>query len=470
MPPTQTPSAAITPQGVRDGDPQVLAALVARRGPAVRSFAAEVCEPSYVVRAAADAFARFRAAVAEPSAALDVHPDALLLRCARRAALDLAPRGPDLGCGPAAGLLAARAERTITAPDAALLHRHLETCDHCRELSDRLDAGDRAYREADETPLAAAELAPMVAALAAAAPVRAPSDADGHAEPAAVVAPPHPMTVADEPEPEPEPEAHEEELEPEEDEEEEEEAPEPLRPSRLAYYQLPPLPPRERAARTKKVAKGAVVATGTAASITRRAGAAARRRLQRRAPTASAEPVDLSPELAPEPPRADTTTWQRVEEIEFPDNAPVGGGEPPATVAADSAPQPLDDADMEAARAAARHYRRMRHSQQLEQGPAPTTGGSPPRLPRPLRERQHMPLRAHGRRDLALPAGLLVIAALVILAVAGVFGGGSSTPSTGTQAHAAPVSAPATQSVTATPLADAVRIAAGLPTTAATTP
>ena len=71
------------------------------------------------MRAAADAFARFRAAVVDPATGPDVHPDALLLRCARRAALDLAPRGPDLGCGPARELLAARAERTIASREAA---------------------------------------------------------------------------------------------------------------------------------------------------------------------------------------------------------------------------------------------------------------------------------------------------------------------------------------------------------------
>src|SRR3954451_13604093 len=153
MPPTGTPPAAITPQGIRDGDPAVLAALAARRGPAVMAFATEVCDEQFAVRATADAFARFRAAVASDEEAIKQHPDALLLRCARRAALDLAPRGPDLGCGPAADLLAQRGERTIKPADATLLHRHLESCEHCRDLAERLDAADRAYREADDGQL-----------------------------------------------------------------------------------------------------------------------------------------------------------------------------------------------------------------------------------------------------------------------------------------------------------------------------
>jgi hypothetical protein len=98
MPPagTQQPG-AVTPTGVRVGDPLVLAALCARRGAAVLAFASRVCEPAYLNRAAADAFARFRAEVVAADGALTVHPDALLLRAARRASLDLVAPGPDLG-------------------------------------------------------------------------------------------------------------------------------------------------------------------------------------------------------------------------------------------------------------------------------------------------------------------------------------------------------------------------------------
>jgi hypothetical protein len=108
-----------------------------------------------------------------------------------------------------------------------------------------------------------------------------------------------------------------------------------------------------------------------------------------------------------------------------------------------------------AARAAARHYRRLRHREQA----GIREHSRPPRIPRPHRDRPHLPLRAHGPRELALPAGLLVVAALVIMAVAGVFGGGTSTPATGTQASTAPVTAvaDAPQSATAMSLAAAVR-------------
>src|SRR4051794_41186782 len=144
MPPTGTPPAAITPQGIRDGDPAVLAALAARRGPAVMAFAAEICDEHYAVRATADAFARFRAAVASDEDAIKQHPDALLLKCARSAALDLSPPGPDLGCAPAVDLLAQRAEKSIKPRDATLLSRHLSSCEHCRDLAAGLESADRA--------------------------------------------------------------------------------------------------------------------------------------------------------------------------------------------------------------------------------------------------------------------------------------------------------------------------------------
>jgi hypothetical protein len=208
------------------------------------------------------------------------------------------------------------------------------------------------------------------------------------------------------------------------------------------------------------VAKGALAAGGAAASLTRRAGAAARQRMDRPSPP----PAPRPPVAAPEPelevaPGQDTTTWQRVEEIEFPDRGP----EPVTDPFPEPTPFPEPDQQESAARAAARHYRRLRHSEQRgpRRAPAPVaSASSPPRLPRPVRERQHLPLRAHGPRDLALPAGLVVIAALVIMAVAGVFGGGSSTPPAGTQANAAPVIAPVTQSVTSISTAEAVRLAA----------
>src|SRR5260221_13829297 len=89
----QTP--AVTPAGVRDGDPAALAGLCARRGPAGLAYCEELCSPELAARAAAEAFARFRAAVvaADDPAALD--PEGVLLGATRRATAALA--GPSSG-------------------------------------------------------------------------------------------------------------------------------------------------------------------------------------------------------------------------------------------------------------------------------------------------------------------------------------------------------------------------------------
>jgi hypothetical protein len=219
-----------------------------------------------------------------------------------------------------------------------------------------------------------------------------------------------------------------------------------------SYYELPPLPPRERGKRTKRAARGAAVAGGAAASLSRRAGAAARKRLERPA-VAPVEPV--APEPEPEP---DTRTWSPVESIEFPAQPEAEPETAPEPYAYEPTPLPEPEEQESAARAAARHYRRLRHSQQ-KRATLPTNGKAP-KLARPIRDRgPHLPLTAHGARDLALPAGLLVIAVLVIMAVSGVFGGATETPSTGTSAAAPPELSLVSQSATSISLTDAELIA-----------
>src|SRR5258705_8400092 len=102
MPPPP-PTAAVTAQGVRDGERGALAALVERRGGAVLAYCEAVAEPGRGLEAAGEAFARFRRevrAAAEPRA---LDPEALLLRSTRRAAAAQAPSAP-----PPGGVLARR--------------------------------------------------------------------------------------------------------------------------------------------------------------------------------------------------------------------------------------------------------------------------------------------------------------------------------------------------------------------------
>ena len=51
------PNAAVTPTGVRDGDPAAISGLVDRRGGAVLAYCAAVCPPELVERAAQNGYA-----------------------------------------------------------------------------------------------------------------------------------------------------------------------------------------------------------------------------------------------------------------------------------------------------------------------------------------------------------------------------------------------------------------------------
>src|SRR3954447_1710951 len=158
----QPPTAAVTPRGVREGDPPTLAALAERRGGAVLAYGEQVCAPGEALAAAADALARFRRSVAEADDPLTLDPEQALLRATRYAAAARAPhpaqaprrlgrRGGPWGLVPE--LLAARASGDLTEGDSSRLARHLEGCAACREAEERFNGGEFAY-------LAAPDVAP----------------------------------------------------------------------------------------------------------------------------------------------------------------------------------------------------------------------------------------------------------------------------------------------------------------------
>src|SRR3954468_455897 len=129
---------AVTPQGVRDGDPLVLAALTERRGAAVHAYC-EAVAPDHAEAAAAEAFARFRRDVVAARDPLALDPEAALVRATRLAAAARAPRadsthgrGRGGACALVRELLAARAEGELTDGDRGRLARHLERCPACR--------------------------------------------------------------------------------------------------------------------------------------------------------------------------------------------------------------------------------------------------------------------------------------------------------------------------------------------------
>lgn len=226
-----SPQAAVTPEGVRDGDPAVLAALVARRGPAVLAFCDAVCDQQDVSDAVAEAFARFRALVAALGDIGDADPDAYLLGATRHAAAAMARVPSDgrgvlrvlgRGAGPETyaavpGLLAARADSMLGAEDLERLSRLLEKSAACREVEAAFRRAERNYRSPPARPLSIDRTRLVIAAMQAAAPV-APEYADlpipGRAAgadhvaaeiPAAPVEdPPAPPAPVEDPAPEPE--------------------------------------------------------------------------------------------------------------------------------------------------------------------------------------------------------------------------------------------------------------------------
>lgn len=176
---TDTAAPAVTPFGVRDGDPVALSGLVERRGRAVLAYSGAVAAPGRAREAAADAFGRFRSAVVDAHDPLAIDPERELRRCVRLAAAARAPeperslvaRRAGHVCALVPELLAARAEGTLTPADADRLARHVERCSGCRSAEERFVAAEHAYRDAPDDPPDQATATELMRALFAAAPV-----------------------------------------------------------------------------------------------------------------------------------------------------------------------------------------------------------------------------------------------------------------------------------------------------------
>jgi hypothetical protein len=183
---------------VRNGDPDALAGLCARRGPAVLAYCERVAGVDNASAAAADAFRRFRTAVIAATDLSNLNPEALLMSATRHAAAQFVPRpadSPDVlrfvarrpatgWCGDVPSLLAARADRTISTIDLARLGQHLDGCPACRAPEARFEAAERAYRDPPTTPLPLPATAAIMAALSAAGPVSPSVAASNGAGPA----------------------------------------------------------------------------------------------------------------------------------------------------------------------------------------------------------------------------------------------------------------------------------------------
>jgi len=149
----------VTAEGVRAGDRVALQALVDRRGPAVVAFCTQVCGPADADRAAAEAFARFRAAVRDTPDLSGLDPESLLRGATRHAAASMArqPAGPPphgklrsrgtQTCQHVPTMLAARANGALGDADLDRLARHLERCERCDALAEIFRRAELAYQD-----------------------------------------------------------------------------------------------------------------------------------------------------------------------------------------------------------------------------------------------------------------------------------------------------------------------------------
>lgn len=282
--------AAVTPQGVRDGDPGALEGLVARRGPAVLGYCREVCDDGDAVIATAEAFARFRAAVvaAENPAYLD--PEVLLRGATRHAAAALArPAGTEHGlralrrdrgraalCAQVPVLLAARAEEMLGPRDLEALQSHLAEHPACQAVEEAFARAERSYANPPRRTLEPGVTAQVLDALLQAAPVAGVSEPESVPEfleePEPDVAPAEPAAAIVEAEPEAEPQPALPQPEPSADQAE----PEPLdEPEPELLEEVTPEPDEQRspeAATELAVAAPAEPVTTVLPAVTRSAG------------------------------------------------------------------------------------------------------------------------------------------------------------------------------------------------------
>jgi len=157
---------------VRDGDPDALAGLCAARGDAVLAYCEKVAGTAASATAAAEAFGRFRARVVATADLAALNPEEVLVNATRQAAARHGAGQAAGICGDVPLLLASRAERSISINDLERLEGHLESCWACRAPVARFKAAERAYRDPPGRPVEPDVAAAIIAALAAAAPVR----------------------------------------------------------------------------------------------------------------------------------------------------------------------------------------------------------------------------------------------------------------------------------------------------------
>jgi hypothetical protein len=179
-----TTDAAITVRAIRDGEPEALAALCAKRGAPVLAYCEHVAAPRQAGKAAANAFAQLRATIVAasetPSPIIDL--EAELLASTRRAAAALgihatAPAAngtvdPDaVECAGLETKLVAQIERPRSDEERQEHAEHIARCPACARAMERLESGQRAFDKPPRAPLPPRIAEQLLSALVQAGPV-----------------------------------------------------------------------------------------------------------------------------------------------------------------------------------------------------------------------------------------------------------------------------------------------------------
>lgn len=172
----RVPPPPVTPDGLREGDPFVLATLVERRGADVLAYAEEVAPPGAALRMAAAVFVEFRVAVlASHDPGFD--PAVELLAATRRVAARQAenpfrpgghrrPATRTSVCDRFPRLLTAWADHRLPNEDAARLREHVVECPDCDALNVAFDRAETAFRTGPKPTLAPEQTGALIAAMA----------------------------------------------------------------------------------------------------------------------------------------------------------------------------------------------------------------------------------------------------------------------------------------------------------------
>jgi len=172
----------LSPQLIRDGNPEALEELVRRRGTAVVAYAAVFGE-EIVDDAVTETFARFRAAVHAQNELVTDQPDQLLLSCTRNSVSSMIAARRAYPCTSTVPLMVAGAEQELGPEALERLEAHVQGCDRCREDRSRFAQAERAYRNGRVAAVVPAIADRAVAAMLAAAPVAGSTLEDAELEP-----------------------------------------------------------------------------------------------------------------------------------------------------------------------------------------------------------------------------------------------------------------------------------------------